>query len=113
MDASSPSLSCCGWNGNCVCVWSERWPQLALVNVKEKEQEKSALARTRQRVRAWADAYTLGRRCTRSFLAMYREKIFFADMHASHRVKKARIIEVFFLLLSHIALEAIASFYVI
>jgi hypothetical protein len=78
-------------------VWSGKWPQLALVNAKEKEQEKSAPARMEQRVRAWAGAYALGRRCTRSFLAIYREKIFFADMqHASHCIKKARAIEDFF-----------------
>jgi hypothetical protein len=86
-------------------VWSGRWPQLALVNAKEKEQEKSAPARTGQRVRAWVGAYALGRRRTRSFLAVYREKIFFADMHdmqhASHRIKKARAIEVFFIFVTY------------
>jgi hypothetical protein len=85
-------------------MWSGRWPQLALVNAREERLDEDGAAR----------AYALSRRRTRSFLALYREKIFFADMqHALHHVKKARAIELFFLFLSHIVLRATASFYVI
>jgi hypothetical protein len=78
-------------------MWSGRWPQLALVNAKEKEQEKSAPARTGQRVRAWAGAYRSDDDARGRFWLCIVKKIFFVDMqHASHRVKKARAIEIFF-----------------